>query len=95
MDVENAGHRPWRHSHDASLVFSDSFPELRERARLLAVNLISSSFRYLWQGEGTAEELAALIGDNSYLSGLPAGDPRNFSVRSLLPSDSGQAGNRG
>ena len=31
------------------------------------------------------ESLAALIGDRSYLSGLPSGDPRNLSVPSMLP----------
>ncbi len=88
MDVENTDHRSWRHSHDASLSFTDSFPELREKARLLAVNLIDSSFRYLWHDQGTAEELSVLIGNNSYLSGLPADDPRNLNVKALLPSGS-------
>lgn len=88
VDVENTEHRSWRHSHDETLSFTDSFPELRERARLLAVNLIVSSFRYLWQGQGTAEKIAALIGNNSYLSGLPTDDPRNHNVKSLLPSSS-------
>ena len=86
VDVENAEHRPWRHSHDETLTSSESFPELRERARLLAVDLIESSFRYLWQDQGTPEEISALIGNNSYLSGLPADDPRNHNVKSLLPS---------
>ena len=88
IDVENTEHRPWRHSHDASLTFADSFPDLREKARVQAVNLIESSFRYLWQSQGTAEELSALIGNNSYLSGLPTDDPRNHNVKSLLPSSS-------
>lgn len=87
-DVENAEHRTWNHSHDHSLTFTDSFPEMREKARLLAVNLIESSYRYLWQNQGTAEEIASLIGNNSYLSGLPADDPRNLNVKSLLPSGS-------
>jgi hypothetical protein len=87
-DVENTEHRTWRHSHDKSLFFTDSLPELREKARLLAVNLIESSYRYLWQNQGTAEELSALIGNASYLSGLPADDPRNHNVKSLLPSGS-------
>lgn len=86
VDVENNGHRLWRHSHDKTLSFTDSFPDLRERARLLAVNLIETSFRYLWLHADTAEEVAALIGNNSYLSGLPVDDPRNLSVKSLLPS---------
>ena len=92
VDVENTAHRPWRHSHDASLTFTDSFPELRERARLFAVDLIESSFRYLWLRQGSAGEIAALIGNNSYLSGFPADDARNHSVKSLLPSGSGKKG---
>ena len=35
--------------------------------------------------EGTEESLAALIGDRSYLSGLPSDDPRNLTVPSMLP----------
>lgn len=92
VDVENTEHRPWCHSHDETLSFSDSFPELRERARLLALDLIESSYRCLWQGRGTVEDVAALIGNNSYLSGLPADDPRNHRVKSLLPSGSPKAG---
>ena len=87
-DVENTEHRLWQHSHDETLTRTDSFPELREQARLLAVSLIESSFRYLWQGQGTAEEIAAQIGNNSYLSGLPADDPRNHNVKSHLPTGS-------
>ena len=91
MDVENTAHRVWHHSHDETLTFTDSFHELRERARLRAVELIEASFRYLWQGQGTAEGIAALIGNSSYLSGLPADDPRNLNIKSLLPSGSKKA----
>ena len=86
LDAENTGHLPWQHSHDETLTFTDSFPELREQARRLAVDLISASWRYVWLDQGTAEEVSALIGNNSYLSGLPADDARNRKVRSLLPS---------
>ena len=92
MDAENEGHRLWYHSHDRSLPSSESFAELREQARLRAVSLITAAWKYLWAGEGTEEELAALIGDFSYLSGLPADDPRNHSVSSLLPSAGGKKG---
>lgn len=85
LDAENAGHRTWEHPYDSSLRFSDSFPELREKARLRAVSMIEAVWRYLWKGEGSEEALSALIGNNSYLSGLPADDPRNYCVPSLLP----------
>lgn len=90
MDVENAGHRPWKHPFDHSLTFTDSFPELRAKALERAVSLIAAAYRLLWKKEGTEEEVSALIGDLSYLSGLPEGDPRNGSVPSLLPPDAGK-----
>ena len=79
--------KPWlpRHPFDPSRTSSESFPEMREEARRFAVRLITAAFRYLRFGEGTDDELAALIGDRSYLSGLPADDPRNLRVKSLLP----------
>ena len=86
-DPENTEHRVWKHPFDPSLSFSDSFPELREKARQLAVQLITAAFRLLQYGEGTLESVSALIGNNSYLSGLPADDPRNYRVRSLLPPE--------
>lgn len=86
LDPENLEHRTWHHPYDPSLVFSDSFPELRERARELAVQYITAAWRFLFRSEGTEEAFAELVGSNSYLSGLPADDPRNHRVKSLLPS---------
>ena len=84
-DPENLEHRSWRHPFDPSRTSSESFPEMREEACRFAVRLITAAFRYLRFGEGTDDELAALIGDRSYLSGLPADDPRNWQVESMLP----------
>ena len=84
-DPENAEHRTWRHPFDPTLSSSESFPELREQARQFAVRLITAAWRYLFSGEGTEQSLADLIGDRSYLSGLPADDPRNLTVPSMLP----------
>ena len=86
LDPENTERRSWRHSHDPSLSFTDSFADLYGRARSLAVSLIEACYRFVFLGEGTEEELAAMIGNRSYLSGLPADDPRNMAVPSLLPS---------
>ena len=47
-----------------------------------------AAFGYVFLGEGTEAGMAALFGSNSYLSGLPVGDPRNLNVKSLLPSGS-------
>ena len=86
-DPENTEHRPWKHPFDPSLSFSDSFPELREKARARAVELIVAAWDYLNSEEKNEAEIASLIGNNSYLSGLPADDPRNSSVPSLLPTE--------
>ena len=86
-DPENTEHRVWKHPFDPSLSFSDSFPELREKARQFAVQLITAAFRLLQYDEGTLESVSALIGNNSDLSGLPADDPRNYRVKSLLPPE--------
>ena len=84
-DPENTQHRTWRNPFDPSLSSSESFPEMREKARRFAVSLITAAYRHLRYGEGTDESLAALIGDRSYLSGLPSDDPRNLNVESMLP----------
>ena len=89
-DPENEAHRTWIHPFDPTLSSRESFPELREKARRFAVQVIEAAYRYLFRGEGTAESLAALIGDRSYLSGLPSDDPRNLTVPSMLPPGAGK-----
>lgn len=84
-DPENEAHRLWHHPFDPSLTSRKSFPELREEARQFAVSLITAAWNCLCRQEGTEDSLAALIGDRSYLSGLPSGDPRNLTVKSMLP----------
>ena len=84
-DPENLEHRTWSHPFDPALISSDSFPELREKARRFAVSAIVAAYRCLRYGEGTDNDLAALIGNRSYLSGLPADDPRNWQVSSMMP----------
>ena len=84
-DPENEAHRTWHHPFDPTLVSEESFPEMRERAKQLAVRIIVAASRYLRYGEGNEESLAALIGDRSYLSGLSSDDPRNLTVPSMLP----------
>ncbi len=85
MDVENAAGTEWLHSHDPSVRSSAGFDELRAQAQALAVDLITAAYRYVFLSEVTREELEKTIGNRSYLSGLPADDPRNHSVASLLP----------
>lgn len=84
-DPENEAHRPWHHPFDPTLTSEESFPELQEKARRFAVSIITAAYHFLRYEEGTDESLAALIGDRSYLSGLPSDDPRNLTVPSMLP----------
>lgn len=84
-DPENEAHKTWRHPFAPTLTSEESFPELREKARRFAVSIITAAYRFLCCEEGSEESLAALIGDRSYLSGLPSDDPRNLTVPSMLP----------
>ena len=87
VDVENLAHRPWAHSHDDSLISRESFPDLREKARLKAVRVIRAAYDYIFSGTLSEADLRAEIGHDSYLSGLPMGDPRSLTVPSMMPAD--------
>ena len=87
LDPENTEHRLWKHPFDPDQSFTESFPELREKARQFALQLIEASYRLVRYSEGSVESISELIGNNSYLSGLPADDPRNYRVKSLLPPE--------
>ena len=50
-----------------------------------ALELIGAAYRYVYHAGISREELADIIGNRSYLSGLPADDPRNLKIPSLLP----------
>lgn len=84
MDPENLEHRPWQHSHDASQNRGESFPELRQEAARMAVELITAVRGFL-DGTVTEAALTEKIGSRSYLSGLPVDDARNHLVSSLRP----------
>lgn len=85
IDVENDGKQEWRHSHEPSLASFATFAELRGEALGLAVRMIEAAYRCLFLSEIPREELAEIIGNRSYLSGLDADDPRNLRFPSLLP----------
>ena len=87
MDVENQEHRPWPHFHDASVLSSESFSDLREKARLRAVEMIEASWNFVFNHNISRSSLEARIGNDSYLSGLPMGDPRSLTVPSMMPSE--------
>ena len=84
-DVENNAHAEWAHSHDDHLLSRESFGELRKKAEDRAVRLIEAAGRYIFDGEGSLQELSETIGNDSYLSGLPVDDPRCLLVQSMLP----------
>lgn len=85
IDVENNKKQSWTHSHEPSVSSDASFAELRAEALALAVKLITAAYRCLFLSEISREELAEIIGNRSYLSGLDADDPRNLRFPSLLP----------
>ena len=91
MDVENNEKQEWTHSHEPSLSSFATFAELRSEALELAVRMITAAYRTLFTGESSREELAEIIGNRSYLSGLDADDPRNLRFPSLLPPRDGDS----
>ena len=84
-DVENTAHAEWAHSHEPSEKYTSDFSEMKASARRDALEMITAAYRYIFLSGITEEELAGRIGSRSYLSGLPADDPRNTSVSFLLP----------
>ncbi len=84
-DVENEANAPWPHSHDETLVSRDSLADMRAAARDRARVMIRACYRFIFSGDLSEEELTAALGNTSYYSGLPAPDPRNWSVPSMVP----------
>ena len=83
--VENTGQAVWAHSHDPAQRSAAEFNDLKDTARRAALEMITAAYRYIFLSEISEEELSRIIGNRSYLSGLPADDPRNTSVSFLLP----------
>lgn len=84
-DVENTSRTEWPHSHDDSIRSDADFRMLRSAAEDRAVEMINGAWDYIFTGKVDRSSLQALIGNDSYLSGLPVDDPRNRNVASLLP----------
>ncbi len=84
-DVENNSRQAWTHSHVPAESSDATFSELRAKALDDALRMITAAYRCLFLQEITREELAEIIGNRSYLSGLDADDPRNLRFPSLLP----------
>lgn len=84
LDVENEAHEEWVHAYDQSIISRESIADMQERGAERAARLIEASYRYIYSGDLGREELAEAIGNDSYLSGLPLDDPRNFNVGPVL-----------
>ena len=56
-------------------------------AKSEAVRMIAAAWAYAGEGSIDAETLRQAIGNRSYLSGLDTEDPRNRTVRSLMPPE--------
>ena len=86
-EAENRQHHPWTHSHDSSLICTDSFPDLRKKAAVRAEFMIQAAWDFLMHPDvHTPELLAEAFGNDSYYSGLAADDPRNHAVPSMAPA---------
>lgn len=91
MDIANESHAPWQHPHDAAIRSTASFEELTERACTEALGCIRAARRYA-DGEIGREELAAVVGNRSYVSGWDPDDarakaPAQLSLLPLTPED--------
>lgn len=86
-DVENLSRASWSQPGSGEGNFTDSFPDLYASARENALRMISAAWEFARAGSLSGEELKAVLGNRSYLSGLDAEDPRNWLVRSLMPPE--------
>lgn len=86
-DVENISHDLWRHSHAQDITSHRSVPEMEQEALEQARQMIEAAWGYIFGGSLSREKLAGIIGNRSYLSGLPLEDPRNLDLPSALPSE--------
>ena len=86
-DIENNGHGEWHEAYAPEITRRESFGDLVEQAKEDAARMITAAWAYAREGRIGREELRAEIGNRSYLSGLDAEDPRNRTVRSLMPPE--------
>ncbi len=86
VDAENLSHAEWHSAYDPEKAYRTDFPAMRREATERAVEIIRAARSWTLSGKGDPEELRQVIGNRSYLSGLDAEDPRNWSVPSLSPA---------
>ena len=86
-DIEHLEHREWSQPYARDAVSRESFPELYEKAKKLAGDMIRDAYACVYTEEMTVQALRERLGSRSYLSGLDTEDPRNWQVRSLMPPE--------
>ena len=86
-DIENNGHGEWHEAYAPDITHRESFGDLYDMAKSEAVRMIAAAWAYAGEGSIDAETLRQAIGNRSYLSGLDTEDPRNRTVRSLMPPE--------
>ncbi len=93
QDVENRAHLSWANAFDPTIVSSQSLPELYDTAKAQVLAMIRACWRFIYAGDLSEASLSDILGNRSYYSGFPTGDPRNWSIPTMLP-ESGAASPR-
>ncbi len=86
VDAENTAHREWHSAYHPEDVYRTDFGEMRRGAVGRAVEIITAARQWVDGASEDPEGLRKIIGNDSYLSGLDAEDPRNWSIPSLSPA---------
>ncbi len=86
VDAENNARKEWHSAFHPEAVYRTSFGEMRQEATEKAVRIITGARAWMDGETEDREALRKLIGNASYLSGLDAEDPRNWSIPSLSPA---------
>ncbi len=87
MDPENTAHREWRHPCRQEVVSTADFRTLCLEAKKEAVGMIDAAWQYIKEETPDEDRLRARFGNRSYLSGLDAEDPVNWSLPGLRPPE--------
>ncbi len=85
-DAENESHAEWHPAYNPEETLTTDFSEMRRSAVEEAVRIITAARAYVDGETDDREALREVIGNKSYLSGLDAEDPRNWSIPSLSPA---------
>lgn len=76
LDYLNETHAPWRHPFDPSIVFTASFFDLFEQAKMEAVAMVQTA--YDWVTGKKTDPVEQIFGNSNYSTGFDCDDPRNL-----------------